>query len=52
METVRDALREYTLIDAYLKKHEVTSMEAEARAVTEMLSLLPRKLAELAAKRA
>jgi hypothetical protein len=48
--TVRDALAEYTAIDAYLKKHEVTSMEAEGRAVKEMLELLPRKLSELAAK--
>ena len=49
-ESVRLALEEYTSLDAYLRKHKVEGMAAEADACAEMLRLLPHKLSQLSAR--
>ena len=51
VDSLKASLEEYEFIGGYLKAHPIPALEAEAQVCAEMIELLPRRIAGIAAGR-
>ena len=51
VDSLKESLKEYEFIAAYLKAHPIAALAGEAQICDEMIELLPRRIAGIAAGR-